>query len=45
MQVVGVLLIGGFFGAKLVQPVSDLTLRRMFAGFLIIVGARMFFQK
>ena len=39
------LLIGGFFGAKLVQPVSDLTLRRMFAGFLIIVGARMFFQK
>ena len=39
------LLIGGFFGATLVQPVSDLTLRRMFAGFLIIVGARMFFQK
>jgi uncharacterized membrane protein YfcA len=39
------LLIGAYFGAKLVQPVSDVTLRRMFAGFLIIVGARMFFQK
>jgi uncharacterized membrane protein YfcA len=39
------LLFGGFFGAKLVQPVSDVTLRRMFAGFLIVVGARMFFQK
>lgn len=39
------LLIGGFFGAKLVQPVSDVTLRRLFAGFLIIVGARMFWQR
>ena len=39
------LLIGGFFGAKLVQPVSDMTLRRLFAGFLVIVGARMFWPK
>jgi len=39
------LLIGGYFGAKLVQPVSDMTLRRMFAGFLVIVGLRMFWQK
>ena len=39
------LLIGGYFGAKLVQPVSDLTLRKMFAGFLIIVALRMFWQK
>jgi uncharacterized membrane protein YfcA len=39
------LFFGAFFGAKLVQPVSDLTLRRLFAGFLIVVGARMFWQK
>ena len=39
------LLIGGYFGAKLVQPVSDMTLRRMFAGFLILVSIRMFWQK
>jgi len=39
------LLIGGYFGAKLVQPVSDITLRRLFAGFLIVVSIRMFWQK
>ena len=39
------LFFGAFFGAKLVQPVSDIALRRMFAGFLIVVGARMFWQK
>ena len=39
------LFIGAFFGAKLVQPVSDVTLRRLFAGFLVIVGARMFWPK
>ncbi|HTR02924.1 MAG TPA: sulfite exporter TauE/SafE family protein [Thermoanaerobaculia bacterium] len=39
------LFFGAFFGAKLVQPVSDVTLRRLFAGFLIVVGARMFWQK
>ena len=35
------LLIGGFLGAKLVEPVSDLTLRRMFGVFLLIVSIRM----
>jgi uncharacterized membrane protein YfcA len=35
------LLIGAFLGAKLVEPVSDLTLRRIFAGFLILVSVRM----
>ena len=35
------LLIGAFVGAKLVEPVSDLTLRRMFGVFLLIVSVRM----
>jgi hypothetical protein len=39
------LLVGAYFGAKLVQPVSDLTLRRLFAGFLFIVSIRLFWQK
>ena len=39
------LLIGAYIGAKLVQPVSDVTLRRMFASFLVIVALRMFWQK
>lgn len=39
------LFFGAYLGARLVQPVSDLTLRRMFASFLIIVAARMFWQK
>lgn len=39
------LFLGAYVGAKLVQPVSDLTLRRMFAGFLIVVAVRMFWQK
>jgi uncharacterized protein len=39
------LLIGAYFGAKLVQPVSDVTLRRMFASFLVVVALRMFWQK
>jgi uncharacterized membrane protein YfcA len=39
------LFLGAYFGARLVQPVSDLTLRRMFAGFLIVVSIRMFWQK
>jgi uncharacterized protein len=43
--IAGGLFFGAFFGAKLVQPVSDLTLRRLFAGFLIVVGARMLWQK
>jgi uncharacterized membrane protein YfcA len=35
------LLVGGFLGAKLVEPVSDLTLRRLFGAFLLVVSARM----
>lgn len=35
------LLAGAFVGAKLVEPVSDLTLRRMFGAFLLIVSVRM----
>ncbi len=39
------LFLGAYVGARLVQPVSDLTLRRMFAGFLILVSIRMFWEK
>lgn len=39
------LFLGAYVGARLVQPVSDLMLRRMFAGFLIIVSIRMFWEK
>ena len=39
------LLLGAFVGAKLVQPVSDLTLRRMFGVFLILVAIRMIWGK
>lgn len=39
------LFLGAYVGARLVQPVSDLTLRRLFAGFLILVSIRMFWQK
>ena len=35
------LLVGGFVGAKLVEPVSDLALRRMFGGFLLLVSIKM----
>lgn len=35
------LLVGGFVGAKLVEPVSDLTMRRMFGGFLLLVSIKM----
>jgi hypothetical protein len=43
--IAGGLFLGAYFGARLVQPVSDVTLRRLFASFLIIVGVRMFWQK
>lgn len=43
--IAGGLFLGAYFGAKLVQPVSDVTLRRMFAGFLILVSLRLFWQK
>ncbi len=39
------LFLGAYVGARLVQPVSDLTLRRLFAGFLILVSVRMFWEK
>ena len=39
------LVLGGWVGAKLVQPVSDLTLRRMFGVFLVLVAARMIWGK
>jgi hypothetical protein len=45
LLIAGGLLFGAYIGARLVQPVSDLTLRRMFAGFLILVAVRMFWQK
>jgi len=35
------LLVGAFLGAKLVEPVSDLTLRRMFGAFLLVVSVKM----
>ena len=39
------LLIGGWVGAKLVEPVSDLTLRRMFGAFLLLVSVKMIWGK
>jgi uncharacterized protein len=39
------LLVGGFVGAKLVEPVSDLTMRRMFGGFLLLVSIKMMWGK
>lgn len=39
------LLVGGFLGAKLVEPISDVTLRRMFGGFLLLVSIKMIWGK
>ncbi|MFY9551445.1 MAG: sulfite exporter TauE/SafE family protein [Thermoanaerobaculia bacterium] len=39
------LLFGAFLGAKLVEPVSDLTLRRMFGAFLLLVSIKMLWGK
>jgi hypothetical protein len=39
------LLVGAFLGAKLVEPVSDLTLRRLFGGFLLVVSIKMMWGK
>ncbi len=39
------LIVGAFLGAKLVQPVSDLTLRRMFGAFMIIAAVKMIWGK
>jgi uncharacterized protein len=35
------LLVGALAGAKLVEPVSDLTLRRLFGGFLLLISIKM----
>lgn len=39
------LFLGAYLGARLVQPVSDLVLRRLFAAFLVLVGVRMFWKQ
>lgn len=39
------LLVGAFLGAKLVEPVSDLALRRMFGAFLLVVSVKMLWGK
>jgi uncharacterized protein len=39
------LLLGAFLGARLVEPVSDLTLRRMFGVFLLAVSIKMLWGK
>src|SRR5262249_62423780 len=39
------LILGAFIGAKLVQPVSDLTLRRKFGAFMIIPAGNMIWGK
>ena len=39
------LLVGAFLGAKLVQPVTDLTLRRMFGGFMFLMTIKMLWGK
>jgi len=36
-------LLGGFFGALIVQPIPDLILRRAFAVFLIVVAVKLLF--
>lgn len=41
---VGVFL-GGYFGGRFAQQLSNATLRRIFAIFLITIAAKMFFQK
>ena len=39
------LLVGAYVGAKIVEPVSDVTLRRMFGAFLLLVSVRMLWGK
>jgi uncharacterized membrane protein YfcA len=39
------LLVGGYVGARLVQPISDVTLRRMFGAFLLLVSIKMIWGK
>jgi len=35
------LLIGAYFGARLAGSISDVTLRRMFGGFLLLISAKL----
>jgi uncharacterized protein len=37
--------LGGYFGGDWAQKLSSLTLRRIFAGFLVMVAIKMFFGK
>jgi uncharacterized membrane protein YfcA len=37
--------LGGYFGGDLAQKLSNLTLKRIFAGFLIVIAIKMFFGK
>lgn len=39
------LLVGAYVGAKLVEPVSDLALRRMFGAFLLVISVKMLWGK
>lgn len=39
------LVVGAYVGARLVEPVSDLTLRRMFGAFLLVVSVKMLWGK
>jgi uncharacterized membrane protein YfcA len=39
------LFLGAYVGARLVEPVSDITLRRMFGVFLILVSLRLIWGK
>ncbi len=39
------LVVGAFLGAKLVEPVSDLTLRRLFGAFLLVVSVKLLWGK
>jgi uncharacterized membrane protein YfcA len=39
------LVLGAYVGARLVEPVSDLTLRRMFGAFLLVVSVKMLWGK
>jgi uncharacterized membrane protein YfcA len=39
------LVLGAYLGARLVEPVSDLTLRRMFGVFLLVVSVKMLWGK
>ena len=37
------LLIGAYFGARMAGSISDLTLRRMFGGFLLVISVKLLF--